>query len=176
MGFWPKYHEDRTKPKNCAAQSEFECDRFPVIRSVKTVVFGKSVNCGKPVLATEDQTGRMIERLNAFQQERKLNFQISIRGALYITTAIAVYSSILALAYGGDPWGRGITFAVTGAFSLWIFSTFIYWMLILAMKIFGVEELGESPLVPQKNRVESSTDSLMDVASKAALTEPENNS
>lgn len=69
-----------------------------------------------------------------------LKFQLSIRSAFYLTTAVAVYSAIVALAYRGNIWGQGITFAVTCSFLVWVGSVVLYWAFILLLKAFGIEE------------------------------------
>lgn len=69
-----------------------------------------------------------------------LKFQLSIRGAFYLTTAIAVYSAILALAYRGNIWGKGISFAVTCSIGIWIMSAVFYWCSMLVLAIFQVED------------------------------------
>ncbi len=99
-----------------------------------------------------------------------MNFQISIRGALYFTTAIAVYSAILALGYRGDFWGQGIAFAVTCALGLWLVSAVIYWILILVMKIRGVQEQAGVSSVPDENRVSPSIKSIIDGTPESKIT------
>ena len=69
-----------------------------------------------------------------------LKLQLSIRGALYLTTAIAVYAAIVALAYRGDFWGKGITFAVTCSLGVWFVSAIAYWVLICFLNIAGFHE------------------------------------
>lgn len=69
-----------------------------------------------------------------------MKFQLSIRSALYLTTAIAVYAAIVALAFRGDFWGKGITFAVTCSLGIWLLSAIAYWMLVSILGMLSIQE------------------------------------
>ena len=69
-----------------------------------------------------------------------LKLQLSIRGAMYLTTVIAVYAAIVALAYRGDFWGKGITFAVTCTLGVWFLSAIAYWVLMGLLAFAGFHE------------------------------------
>lgn len=78
-----------------------------------------------------------------------MKLQLSIRGALVVTTAIAFYAAILGLAYQGNPWGQGLMISVTLCLSIWIFSAVVYWGLLAFLAIFGIQEKHQTrPLVP----------------------------
>ncbi len=78
-----------------------------------------------------------------------MKFRLTIRGALLTTTCFAVYSAIFALGYKGDPWGRGITFAVTCSFFVWLMAAIAVRLLML---IHGNrQEIFVDPLAASQN-------------------------
>lgn len=87
-----------------------------------------------------------------------MNFRLSIRGAFMLTAAVAVYCAIIGLAFRGNPWGQGITFAVTCSFLVWLFSAAIYWAFEFILKTFGVQEHRIPSNIPDSALTRQQTD------------------